>query len=81
MTYTAIWKDEDGVLIEDDLQRYNIFNIEDAVKEAKKIAKKNGWTVVSVKPKVFPQPSIVNLPNNYPDEGRPIRYCPYTLMG
>ena len=70
-----------GVLIEDDITPYHCYNIEDAVKEAKKIAKKNGWTVVSVKPKVYPQPPIVNLPI-YEPRDEPIhliRYQHYNL--
>jgi hypothetical protein len=64
--YIATYRDGKAIL-KDELPSSEAFDLETAYKEAKKIAKKNGWTLVRVEPKVYPPvPQIV-----YP------RYPPY----
>lgn len=56
MTYYTATYDDDGIELEDELNHYNL---PDALKEGKKIADRNGWTLVSVKPRpLVPTPII-----------------------
>lgn len=62
--YTAIYDDK-GTLLKDDLSS-SAWSLEKAYKEAKEIAKKNGWKVKVVMPKVYPLTPQVNYPRPYP---------------
>lgn len=59
------------VILREELPDYDAFDLPTALKEAKKIAKKNGWTLVRVEPKVYqPIPQIIYPPErrrNWPD--------------
>lgn len=69
MTFTATYKDVSGVIIEDDVSKYNV---KEAVTEAKRIAKENRWTLVKVVPKVYrPIPQVsCNCNGRYVDSYR-----------
>ena len=56
--YKAIYSDN-GVEIEDELHQYNI---EDALKEAKKVANRNKWKLIKVEPRpLVPAPTIQRI--------------------
>jgi hypothetical protein len=85
MTYIATYRDGKAIL-KDELPSSEAFDLETAYKEAKKIAKKNGWTLVKVEPKVYPPvPQIVYPPSRdrdpWPDhikaEPKADRGCAY----
>lgn len=69
MVYIATYRDG-KVLLKDDLSSFDAFDLPTALREAKKIAKKNGWTLVRVEPKVYPPTPTVVYPsrdrNDYP---------------
>ncbi len=71
MTYIATYRDGKAILKEE-LPSYNAFDLETAYKEAKRIAKKNRWTLVKVEPKVYPPTPQIIYPQPYrrhPDIG------------
>jgi hypothetical protein len=75
MTYIATYRDGKAILKEE-LPSYNAFDLETAYKAAKKIAEKNGWTLVRVEPKVYPPvPQIVY--SRYPPYNEYHDYSPH----
>jgi hypothetical protein len=63
MTYIATYRSGKAIL-RDELPSFDAFDLPTAYKEAKKIAKKNRWTLLKVEPKVYPPiPNVVYTPN------------------
>jgi hypothetical protein len=54
--YTATYKTLDGIEVVDDIDE---FYVEKAIETARRIAKRNSWKVISVKPKVYPPTPVV----------------------